>query len=138
MYRQNVFLFNPIFNRTAGVSVESAENCSLMSKNEPPQHQSRSFSAKGANPAIGTTESNKDEVTVGKAIIIRTGPMKGYQAIVKSIQKDKIEVRVVCKGCTEWIPRANVAPRQEPMEIGRTPNRRGGNTHSYVPSPSKY
>jgi transcription elongation factor len=75
---------------------------------------------------------------VGKSIILRTGPLKGYQGIVKSINKDKIEVRVLSKACTEWVPRENVTTKQEAMEVGKTPNRRGGNTHAYAPSPSRY
>lgn len=136
MYRQNVFLFNSTFNRTTGVSVENAENCSLISKNQQPDRRHNTII--GNQPNFGAADSN-DEITIGKTITLRTGPLKGYKGIIKSINRDKIEVRVLSKGCTEWVPRENVAAKQEALEIGRTPNRRmGGNTINYQPSPSRF
>lgn len=45
---------------------------------------------------------------MGKSIIISTGPLKGYRGIIKSINKDRIEVRVPQKSTTEWITRNNL------------------------------
>lgn len=49
-----MFLFNPSFNRTAGVSVESAENLSLISKNQQPDR--RNTSVKGNQINVGTND----------------------------------------------------------------------------------
>lgn len=38
---------------------------------------------------IGTND-NKDQITINKTITLRSGPLKGYQGVVKSINKDKI------------------------------------------------
>lgn len=49
-----------------------------------------------------------DEFKVGKTIVISTGPLKGYRGVIKSINKDRIEVRVPQKSTTEWITRSNL------------------------------
>lgn len=41
-----------------------------------------------------------DEFKVGKTIVISTGPLKGYRGVIKSINKDRIEVRVPQKSTT--------------------------------------
>lgn len=56
--------------------------------------------------------NSQDEITVGKTITLRSGPLKGYQGVVRSINKDKIEVRVLSKACTEWVPRENITAKQ--------------------------
>lgn len=50
-----MFLFNASFNRTAGVSVESAENLSLISKNQQPER--RNTSVKGNQMNFGASDS---------------------------------------------------------------------------------
>lgn len=92
VYRQFVFVFNQSFDRTAGISVESADNCSLISKNDGVKKPLVKNQVASNNEA--------DEIMVGKTITLRSGPLKGYQGIVKSINKDKIEVRVPSKSCT--------------------------------------
>lgn len=135
VYRQFVFLFNQSFDRTAGISVESADNCSLISKNEETK---KPFLKNAAN--LNTSSQVDDEIKVGKTITLKSGPLKGYQGIVKSINKDKIEVRVPSKSCTEWVQRENVAAKQQTLESGKTPNRKGGPSvsHIYAASPMKY
>lgn len=49
-----------------------------------------------------------DDLKVGKSITISSGPLKGYRGVIKSLNKDKIEVRVMQKNCTEWIPRDKI------------------------------
>ena len=131
VYRQFVFLFNQSFDRTAGISVESADNCSLISKNDGAKKPL------AKNPVASNNEA--DEIIVGKTTTLRSGPLKGYQGIVKSINKDKIEVRVPSKSCTEWVQRDSVASKQSSLEVGKTPNRRVGMsvTHNYG-SPGRY
>ena len=128
MYKQHVFLFNEGFDRTAGISVETADNCSLIAKND---------TFKRVNPKMqAVATDSQDELTVGRTIILKSGPLKGYQGVIKSINKDKIEVRVPSKSTTVTVERESVASKQEGIETGKTPNRRGGsNTHIYTASP---
>lgn len=127
VYRQHVFLFNQSFDRTAGISVETADNCSLVSKNDTFKRPNMKA------PAL--TDDVQEELVVGKTIILKSGPLKGYQGVVKSINKDKIEVRVPSKSTTVTVERESVAAKQEGLESGKTPNRRGGATHIYSASP---
>ena len=92
--------------------------------------------AKNVNSSSIVNES--DEISVGKTITLKTGPFKGYQGIVKSVNKDKIEVRVPSKSVTEWVPRENISSKQSNIEIGKTPNRKSGPSvsHMYAASPS--
>ena len=128
VYRQFVFLFNEGFDRTAGISVETADNCSLVAKNDTFR---RNAPAKGQAALTDAAE----ELAVGKTIVLKTGPLKGYQGVIRSINKDKIEVRVPSKSTTVTVERESVSSRQEGSEMGKTPNRRGGNTHIYSASP---
>ncbi len=75
-------------------------------------------------------DAEEDEFKVGKSIIISTGSLKGYRGVIKSINRDKIEVRVPQKSTTEWITRSNlVASNQDNMEMGKTPKRVGMSTY---------
>lgn len=100
------------------------------------------MSINNKNKNFGVSQQNEGEdLTVGKTITLRTGPLKGYQGVIKSINKDKIEVRVPSKSCTVSVPREKVGAKSETLEIGKTPNRRGGPamTHIYAASPmNKY
>ncbi len=56
--------------------------------------------------------------------------MKGYRGVIKSINKDRIEVRVPQKCTTEWITRSNlVSSNNENLEMGKTPRRMGMSTY---------
>ena len=77
----------------------------------------------------------QEELGINKTIVLKSGPLKGYQGIIKSINKDKIEVRVPSKSTTVMMERENVGAKQEGLEAGKTPNRRGGTTHIYSASP---
>lgn len=57
------------------------------------------------NTTTSNNTNESDEIAIGKTITLKTGPFKGYQGIIKSINKDKIEVRVPSKSVTEWVPR---------------------------------
>jgi transcription antitermination factor NusG len=41
-----------------------------------------------------------EEIKIGKTITIGSGPFKGYRGVIKSINKDRIEVRIPLKNCT--------------------------------------
>jgi transcription antitermination factor NusG len=47
------------------------------------------------------------------SITLKSGPLKGYNGVVKSINKEKIEVRVLSKAYTEWVPRKTLTTKQE-------------------------
>lgn len=65
-----------------------------------------------------------EQFKVGKTIVISTGPLKGYRGVIKSINRDRIEVRVPQKSTTEWITRSNlVTSNRDNMEMGKTPKR---------------
>jgi hypothetical protein len=63
--------------------------------------------------------------------VISSGPLKGYRGVIKSINKERIEVRVPQKSQTEWINRSNLASsaNRDRMEMGKTPNRMAMSTH---------
>lgn len=66
-----------------------ADSLSLVSKKDTsyrkPFHNtsSNSFNQQGAG-------GGDEDVVVGKSITIKTGPLKGYQGVIKSVNKDKI------------------------------------------------
>ena len=109
MYLQYVFLFNESFDRTAGVSVEAADNLSLIAKRETSNF--KNMTASSSNKGFGVGQNDSEDLTVGKTITLRTGPLKGYQGVIKSINKDKIEVRVPSKSCTVSVPREKVGAK---------------------------
>jgi transcription antitermination factor NusG len=52
-------------------------------------------------PGMNEREGGIDEeFKVGKSIVISQGPLKGYRGVIKSINKDRIEVRVPQKSTT--------------------------------------
>lgn len=80
-----------------------------------------------------------EEVKVGKTIVIGSGPLKGYRGVIKSVNKDRIEVRVPQKNCTEWIHRDKISQSDSNIDPGKTP-RRGGisMTTMYAQSPMNF
>lgn len=82
----------------------------------------------------------EDEFKVGRSITISSGPLKGYRGVIKSINKDRIEVRVPQKSTTEWITRSNlVSSSKDRMEMGKTPSRMAMSTHQAAGmSPNNY
>lgn len=106
---QYVFLFNEGFSKTAGVSVEVADNLSLIAKRDAKNFRNMSVS----NKSFGVSQNDGEDLTIGKTIILRTGPLKGYQGVIKSVNKDKIEVRVPSKSCTVSVPREKVGAKTE-------------------------
>lgn len=72
---------------------------------------------------------------IGKSIIIKSGPLRGYQGTIKTINKDRIEVRVPSKSCNEWVLRDHVLSNEKNTDIGKTPRRGPMNTNLYAPSP---
>ena len=57
--------------------------------------------------------------------MLKTGALKGYQVIVKSITDKKIEVRLPNKGLTEWVSIESLRKKRpaEVAEVAITPNR---------------
>ena len=98
-----MFLFNEQFQRTNGLTVEKADNVSLISKNTEPVRKFQKVPNKN-------NEDTDDDLKVGKNFILKKGPLKGYQGKIVSITKDQIEVRVASKGCTEWVDRQTINP----------------------------
>lgn len=41
---------------------------------------------------------------VGDAITIKSGSLKGYKGVIKTITNDRVEIRIPSKCLTEWIP----------------------------------
>ena len=138
VYKEFVFLFNENFDKTGGVTVEKADNLSVISKNN--ELPKRGFKANNYNkPGMMASDPVDEELTIGKTIILKSGPLKGYQGIIRTVNKDRIEVRVPSKGCTEWVPRENVAANEDNNEFGKTPARGPSQTNMYAPSPmSRY
>jgi hypothetical protein len=112
-----VFLFNENFHRTCGITVEVADNCSIVSKNDTGK-------AHLSTKTMRTDSEFDEEISVGMTITLKNGPLKGYNGVVKSINKEKIEVRVLSKAHTEWVPRKTLATKQEHhrSDNGKTPN----------------
>ena len=65
-----------------------ADNCSLTAKND--FHQKAYQSTKQIpSDAMGNPEFEEEEkeIKVGQSIVLKSGPLKGYQGIVKSITR---------------------------------------------------
>lgn len=60
---------------------------------------------------FGVSNKDSEDLVVGKTITLRTGPLKGYQGVIKNIDKDKIDVRVPSKSCTVSVPREKVGTK---------------------------
>jgi transcription antitermination factor NusG len=103
-----VFLFNENFHRTCGITVEVADNCSIVSKNDTGKAH---LSTKTVR--VNEEFDENEEISVGMTITLKNGPLKGYNGVVKSINKEKIEVRVLSKAHTEWVARKTLATKQE-------------------------
>ena len=89
-----------------------------------------------AKPGFAATED--EELRVGKSITIGSGPLKGYRGVIKSVSKDRIEVRVPQKGCTEWIERDKITKPEVNLEHGKTPRRGLSMTAMYAQSPMNF
>lgn len=87
VYRQFVFLFNESFIRSCGICVESTDNCSIISKNDTGRV---SLTTRKPPGNADETFDQSEEITVGMAFTLKSGPLKGYKGIVKSINKEKI------------------------------------------------
>lgn len=89
-----------------------------------------------ARPAFGAAE--EEELKVGKSITIGSGPLKGYRGVIKSINKDRIEVRIPQKNCTEWIQRDKITQPDNNLDHGKTPRRGLSMTAMYAQSPMNF
>lgn len=99
-------MFSPEFDKTSGLTVEKTDNLVVVAKTI--EYASRKFAAKSSSkPGFGST-SEEEDLKVGKSITIGSGPLKGYRGVIKSINKDKIEVRIAQKNYTEWITRDKI------------------------------
>lgn len=78
-------MFNPEFDKTNGVIVEKADNCSVVARNL--ENVGRKGMKAGVKPGFAAEE---EELKVGKSITIGSGPLKGYRGVIKSINKDRI------------------------------------------------
>jgi transcription elongation factor len=128
-----LFLFNPEFDKTCGVTVEKADNCMVVAKNV--EKMGRGYVKPGAKPAFGGED---EDLKVGKSITIGSGPLKGYRGVIKSINKDRIEVRIPQKNCTEWIQRDKISQPDSGLDYGKTPRRGVSMTAMYAQSPMNY
>lgn len=99
-------MFNPEFDKTSGIVVEKADNCLVVAKNLENVGKGGRFKG-NMKPSFGGDED--EDLKVGKSITIGSGPLKGYRGVIKSINKDRIEVRIPQKNCTEWIQRDKIA-----------------------------
>lgn len=90
MYLQYVFLFNEGFDRTAGVSVEIADNLSLIAKRDAKDFRNMGFSKNSKGFGVSEQNGGGEDLVVGKTITLSTGPLKGYQGVIRSINRDKI------------------------------------------------
>ena len=86
---------------------------------------------------MGTNDEDED-LKVGRSITIRSGPLKGYRGTIKSVTKDRIEVRVPQKNCTEWISRETIGRNEGGMDHGKTPRRGVSMTAMYAQSPMNF
>jgi transcription elongation factor len=107
VYKDFVFLFNEQLDKTSGITVEKADNCAVLAKTSEGM---KKFTQKSnIKPGFNERDGGQDEeFKVGKSIVISSGPYKGYRGVIKSINKDRIEVRVPQKSATEWITRSNL------------------------------
>ena len=96
VYKDFVFVFNTTFGKTYGISVEKADNLSVISRgNDLP----RNFKKSNKFNANNNTGAD-DDLFVGKTITLKSGALTGYQGVIRTVNKDRIEVRVPSKGCT--------------------------------------
>lgn len=85
--------------------VEKADNCIVVARNMENVNMRGHMKQQANKPGFATED---EEIKVGKSITIGSGPLKGYRGVIKSINKDRIEVRIPQKNCTEWIQRDKI------------------------------
>ena len=139
VYKDYVFLFNEVLDKTSGVTVEKADNCAVLAKTSEgmKKFQHKSNLKPGSNEREVVPD---EEFKVGKTIVISSGPLKGYRGVIKSVNKDRIEVRVPQKSTTEWITKTNlVSSNKDNFDMGKTPKRMGMSTYQQPGmSPNSY
>ena len=133
IYRDYLFLFNPEFDKTSGLAVEKADNCNVVAKNL--DRVGKGNMRMGSKPNFGTED---EDLKIGKSITIGSGPLKGYRGVIKSINKDRIEVRIPQKNCTEWIQRDKITQTDNNLDHGKTPRRGISMTAMYAQSPMNF
>lgn len=126
-------MFNPEFDKTNGVIVEKADNCAVVARNL--ENVGRKGMKTGVKAGFAPEE---EELKVGKSITIGSGPLKGYRGVIKSINKDRIEVRIPQKNCTEWIQRDKITQSDSNLDHGKTPRRGLSMTAMYAQSPMNF
>lgn len=114
------------------------DNCVVVASNI--KNPSRNFksAAKPGIPSTFTGAGEEEELKVGKSITIGSGPFKGYRGMIKSINKDRIEVRIPQKNCTEWIHRDKITQSDSNNDHGKTPRRGLSMTTMYAQSPMNF
>jgi len=60
--------------------------------------------------------ADEEELRVGKSITIGSGPLKGYRGVIKSINKDRIEVHGMDPKRQNYPDREQFGPRQDSQE----------------------
>jgi transcription elongation factor SPT5 len=83
IYNDLLFIYNPDFIQNVGIVIEKANNAYLLS--------AQRTNGKGAGPKGG-----KDEL-LGKRCVIKTGPWKGYQGIVKDGNEKTVRLELTAK-----------------------------------------
>lgn len=99
------------------------------------ENTGRGYMKPPAKPGFSTED---EELKVGKSITISSGPLKGYRGVIKSINKDRIQVRVTQKNCTEWIQRDKISKPDSNLDHGKTPRRGLSMTTMYAQSPMNF
>jgi transcription elongation factor len=130
-------MFNENLDKTSGMSVQKADNCAVLAKTSQGNpnkkfnsNQQRPTNSGGNDRDFGMQMEEEDKFKVGKSIVISVGPLKGYRGVIKSVNKDRIEVRVPQKSCTEWITKGNlVTSSRDNSDMGKTPKRMGMSTY---------
>jgi transcription elongation factor len=118
------------------LAVERSDNCVVVAKTI--ENVGRKFASKSTNKPAGFGTEVEDDLKVGKSITIGSGPLKGYRGVIKSINKDRIEVRVPQKNCTEWINRDKISQPETNLDPGKTPRRGLSMTTMYAQSPMNF
>jgi transcription elongation factor SPT5 len=138
VYRDFIFLFSSEFDKTGGVAVERVDNCVVVASNI--KNPSRNFKSnpKVAAGGFGGGAGEEEELKVGKSITIGSGPFKGYRGVIKTINKDRIEVRIPQKNCSEWIHRDKITQSDSNADHGKTPRRGLSMTTMYAQSPMNF
>ena len=98
----------------------------------------KGFQKNNAKPPTAGFANEEQDLKVGKSITIGSGPLKGYRGIIKSINKDRIEVRIPQKNCTEWIQRDKITQSGSNLDHGKTPRRGISMTAMYAQSPMNF